>query len=97
MDETILDKYRKILLHPLLMTFIILNWSTSNLSMSWSTLSYIPNFDDLFSNKNYLVDFFCYLLSRVEKMLSFLKVFIGSLNSSLFLKKLQKKYKVCVS
>ena len=77
MDETTLDAYSKLSLHPLVMTLLIFNRSTRSLSMSWRTLAYIPNFDALFGNKNYSVDMkhndfhFClrYLLDGVSKIL----------------------------
>ena len=79
MDETTLDDYGKLSLHPLVMTLLIFNRQTRNLSMSWRTLAYIPNFDAGFGNKNYTVDMkhndfhFClrYLLNGVQKLLSF--------------------------
>ena len=56
MGETTLDSYGKLSLHPLVMTLLIFNRETRNLSMSWRTIAYIPNFDDTFQNKNYSVD-----------------------------------------
>ena len=78
LDETVLDSYSKLSLHPLVMTFLIFNRSTRNLSMSWRTIAYIPNFDAIFKHKNYSVDtkyndfHFClrYLLNGIEKVLN---------------------------
>ena len=78
MDETTLDSYSKLSLHPLVMTLLIFNRRTRNLSMSWRTLAYIPNFDAIFQHKNYSVDtkyndfHFClrYLLNGIEKLQS---------------------------
>ena len=78
MDETTIDTYSHLQLHPLVMTMLILNRKTRNLSMSWRTLAYIPNFDSMFEAKTYSVqakhnDFhFClrYLLSGIEVLQS---------------------------
>ena len=78
LDETVLDSYGKLSLYPLVMTFMIFNRSTHNLSMSWRTLGYIPNFDAGFGSKKYSLDTkhndfhycLCYLLSSLEKLLS---------------------------
>ena len=78
MDETTLDSYSKLSLHPLVMTLLIFNRKTRNLSMSWRTVAYIPNFDASFQSKNYSVDMkyndfhFClrYLLNGIEKVIS---------------------------
>ena len=53
MDETTLDSYSHLQLHPLVMTLLIFNRKARNLSMSWRTLAYIPNFDSLFDSKSY--------------------------------------------
>ena len=76
MDETTLDTFSHLQLHPLVLTLLIFNQKTRNLSMSWRTIAYIPNFDSLFDSKDYTVqmkhnDFhFClrYLLNGVEKL-----------------------------
>ena len=78
MDETTLDTYSHLQLHPIVMTLPILNRKTRNLSMSWRTLGYIPNFDSLFQSKNYSVDskhndfHFClrFLLNGLEKLMN---------------------------
>ena len=77
MDETTLDAYSKLSLHPLVMTLLVFNRQTRNLSMSWRTLAYIPNFDASFGNKKLSVDMkhndfhFClnYLLNGLKKVL----------------------------
>ena len=78
LDETTLDSYSKLSLHPLVMTLLIFNRKTRNLSMSWRTVAYIPNFDAIFQSKNYTVDMkyndfhFClrYLLNGIEKVIN---------------------------
>ena len=78
MDETTLDNYSHLQLHPLVLTLLIFNQKTRNLSMAWRTLAYIPNFDSLFDSKDYNVEMkhndfhFClrYLLSGLETLLS---------------------------
>ena len=78
MDETVLDSYSKLSLHPLVMTLLIFNRNTRNMEMSWRTVAYIPNFDCLFGNKNYSVDqkhndfhfVLRYLLNGIEKLLT---------------------------
>lgn len=78
MDETVLDSYSKLSLHPLVMTLLIFNQNTRNLEMSWRTLGYIPNFESNFGKKNYSIesknnDFHFvlrFLLSGIEKILS---------------------------
>ena len=79
MDETALDLCSKLSLQSLVMTLLIFNRETRNLSMSWRTIAYIPNFDATFQNKNYSVDMkynnfhFClrYLLNGIEKVINF--------------------------
>ncbi len=76
MDETTIDQYSKLSLHPLVMTLLIFDRKTRNLSMSWRTLAYIPNFECHFGSKGYSVDskhndfHFClkYLLNGIEKL-----------------------------
>ena len=77
MDKTVLDSYRKISLYPLVMTLMISNRPTRNLSISWRTLRYITNFDAAFGIKKYSVDtkhndfhfYLRYLLNGLEKLL----------------------------
>ena len=76
MDETTLDSYSHLQLHPLVMTLLLFNRNTRNLTMSWRTLGYLPNFDSLFDSKSYSAeakhnDFhYClrYLLNGLEKL-----------------------------
>ena len=77
LDETTLDNYSKLSLHPLAMTLLIYNRKTQNLSMSWRTLAYIPNFQEIvFQHCKYTVDqrhgdfHFClrYLMNGIEKL-----------------------------
>ena len=79
MDETNLDTYSKLVLHPIVITLGIYNRSTRHLSMSWRTIGYLPNFDESFGNKKYsaddkLSDFhYClrYIIDGIEQMQSF--------------------------
>ena len=99
MDETTLDAYSKLSLHPLVMTLLIFNRSTRSLSMSWRTLAYIPNFDALFGTKNYSVDMkhndfhFClrYLLDGVKTILDFKDGFDWSFQFSCYPGKVYKR------
>ena len=92
MDETTLDAYSKLSLHPLVMTLLIFNRTTRNLSSSWRTLGYIPNFDALFGNKKYSVDVkhndfhFClrYLLDGPHKVISYSEGYDWSFNFKTF-------------
>jgi hypothetical protein len=76
LDETNLDQYGNISLHPVVITLLIYNRSTRNLSMSWRTIAYLPNFDIMFQQCKYTVeekvgDFhFClrYILNGLEKL-----------------------------
>ena len=76
LDETTLDQYGNISLHPVVITLLIYNRATRNLSMSWRTIAYIPNFDTMFQQCKYSVeekvgDFhFClrYILNGLEKL-----------------------------
>ena len=78
MDETNLDTYSKLVLHPIVVTLGIYNRSTRHLSMSWRTIGYLPNFDESFGNKRFsadekLSDFhYClrYIINGIEQMQS---------------------------
>ena len=56
MDETNLDSYSKLVLHPIVMTLGIYNRKARNLAMSWRTIGYLPNFDESFGNRGYSAD-----------------------------------------
>ena len=78
MDATTLDNYAKLLLHPIVITLLIYNRTTRNLSMTWRTLGYIPNFNEIYKKSRLSTeqkdgDFhFClrYLLSGIKKLQS---------------------------
>ena len=55
LDDTVLDSYRKLSFHPLVITFMIFNRSACNLCISYCILRYIPNFDARFRSKKYSV------------------------------------------
>ena len=53
MDETNLDSYSKLVLHPIVLTLGIYNRKTRHLAMAWRTIGYLPNFDESFGNRGY--------------------------------------------
>ena len=53
LDETFLDSFSKLVLHPVVITLGIYNRSTRNLSMAWRSIGYLPNFDESFASKKY--------------------------------------------
>ena len=56
LDETFLDTFSKLVLHPVVITLGLFNRSTRNLSMSWRSIGYLPNFDESFGSKQYTAD-----------------------------------------
>ena len=76
LDETNLDTFSKLTLHPVVMTLLIYNRKSRNSSMSWRTIGYIPNFNEHFGNKRYtpeqkMCDYhYClrYILNGIEKI-----------------------------
>ena len=78
MDETTLDSFGKLSLHPVVMTLMIYNRSTRNLDMTWRTIGYMPNFNEMVGTKNLspeekLNDFHFvlrYILNGIEKLQS---------------------------
>ena len=57
MDEATLDSYSKLSLHPVNMTLTLYNRKARNLSMTWRTIGYIPNFEmQLGGKKKYTPD-----------------------------------------
>lgn len=52
MDETNLDAYSKLTLHPVTMSFMIYNRKTRNLERAWRTLGYMPNLQALAGSKS---------------------------------------------
>lgn len=51
-DETNLDAYSKLTLHPLTMTFMMYNRKTRSLERAWRTLGYLPNLQGLPGSKS---------------------------------------------
>ena len=78
MDETTLDAFGKLSLHPVVMTLMIYNRKTRNLEMTWRTIGYLPNFNEMKGTKNLtpeqkLNDFHYilrYILNGIEKLQS---------------------------
>ena len=76
MDETVLDSYGKLTLHPVVITLMIYNLKTRNLDMSWRTIGYMPSQASVLgkqtmSSKVKLTDFHFilkYILEGVEKI-----------------------------
>ena len=66
-DEATLDAYSKLSFHPINLTLTLYNREARNLSMTWRTIAYLPNFDEqIGGNKKYtpdqkLDDFHCCL------------------------------------
>lgn len=52
MDETTLDSYGKLSLHPVCITLMIYDRSTRNLEMSWRTIGYMPNINAIAGTKS---------------------------------------------
>ena len=52
MDETNLDNYNNLSLHPVTMSLMIYNQKARNLERSWRTIGYIPNFTAMVGNKS---------------------------------------------
>ena len=52
MDETNLDSYSKLTLHPVTMTFMMYNRQTRNLERAWRTLGYMPNLQGMTGTKS---------------------------------------------
>ena len=55
-DETNLDTFSKLTLHPVVITLAIFNRQTRNLSMAWRPIGYLPNFDEQSCSKKYSAD-----------------------------------------
>ena len=78
MDETNYDTYSKLVLHPVVITLGIYNRKTRNLSMSWRTIGYLPNFDESFSSLKFTADeklsdfHYClrYIIDGIQQMQS---------------------------
>ena len=76
MDETNLDSYSKLVLHPVVMSLGIYNRNTRHLSMSWRTIGYLPNFNESFGNRRFSADdkandfHYClrYILNGLERL-----------------------------
>ena len=76
MDETNLDTFSKLVLHPVVITLAIYNRATRNLSMAWRPIGYLPNFEEQFGHRKYsplqkASDFhFClrYMLDGIEQI-----------------------------
>ena len=90
-DETTMDGFGKLSLHPVNMTLLIFNRKTRNSSSAWKTLGYIPNFNEQYGNKQYspeqkMNDYhYClrYILDGLEKLIRFKKLnWIFKFNSS---------------
>ena len=75
-DETNLDSYSKLVLHPVVITLGIYKRSTRNLQMSWRLIGYLPNFEEHSGHKQYSADqkmndyHFClrYILDGLEQI-----------------------------
>ena len=52
LDETVLDTYSKLSLHPVTMTLMIYNRKTRSLDMAWRTIGYIPLMSTIFGVKS---------------------------------------------
>ncbi len=52
MDETTLDSYGKLSLHPVCITLMIYDRTTRNLEMSWRTIGYMPNMNAVAGTKS---------------------------------------------
>ena len=55
-DELKLDSFGKLSLEPVVMSLMIYNRSTRNLSKSWRVIGYMPNFGSMFGRKSYTAD-----------------------------------------
>ena len=77
-DETNLDNFSKITLHPVMKTLMIFNRKIRNSSSAWKCLGYLPNFAEQFGSKKYTPEqkmndyYFClrYILDGLEKLLA---------------------------
>ena len=76
LDETNLDSFSKLVLHPVVITLAIYKRETRNLAMAWRPIGYLPNFQEQFGQKCYTAkekanDFhYClrYILDGIEKI-----------------------------
>ena len=55
-DEIKLDSFGKLGLEPVVMSLMIYNRKTRNLSKAWRVIGYMPNFGSMFGSKSYSAD-----------------------------------------
>ena len=55
-DEVKLDSYGKLGLEPIVMSLLIYNRKTRNLSKAWRVIGYMPNFTSMFGKRSYTPD-----------------------------------------
>ncbi len=79
MDETTLDSYGKLSLHPVCITLMIYDRSTRNLEMSWRTIGYMPNInatpgtkslsaEDKLNDFHYVLRFMLYGIEELQSV-----------------------------
>lgn len=79
MDETTLDSFGKLSLHPVCITLMIYDRSTRNLEMSWRTIGYMPNInaipgtksltaEDKLNDFHYILRFILYGIEELQSV-----------------------------